>query len=665
MTNFFLAVTLITTNGPSYFIDLMSKQSMLGKYARDSSRTQFPKFIATTVLLLALVGLHGVLEKLQPETIGEMSSLNARGLFSSYHSNRKLLQHNFRVINSLQVNLSSPQVANAKKNKECAEVRHIKSSAKCCDFVKSTNSCLMDDGFIQYVQIPYCSFPTALSLAFVLLVLWLVFLFITLGVTADDYFCPSLTVISKTLCLSDNVAGVTFLAFGNGAPDIFSALAALTESNNTNGEQLGIQALFGAGMFVTTVVVGVISFVSTVTVTSRPFIRDVLFYLGAVSWVFLTLYKENITFGEAIGFIAFYVAYIFVVIVGHLIYQRWKRRLAVMGNLLESCRVERRMISSTKGSEEGITSVSVNTESVNAKDDSLSTPSGESIPLLISQNEVSGWRKFLQALKPIDREEWYRSTLPWKCFLIVKIPALFFLNLTIPVVDYDKENHNWNKWLTVVQCFTMPVFCAFATKASNILIGGQFPVWALALCVGLIFALILGMGTRSDIRPKGHFLLAYLAFVVSVIWIYTTANEIVNLLQMFGIVFGLSNAILGLTLLAWGNSIGDLVSNSAMARQGFSPMAVSACFGGPLLNMLLGIGISCTIQTISGGRPISLHHKYHQYQISAGFLAASLCSSAIIIPVIGFKVPRIYGVYLILLYICYLATSIVAEIKHL
>ena len=30
-------------------------------------------------------------------------------------------------------------------------------------------------------------------------------------------------------------------------------------------------------------------------------------------------------------------------------------------------------------------------------------------------------------------------------------------------------------------------------------------MWALALCVGLIFALILGLGTRSDMRPKGHF----------------------------------------------------------------------------------------------------------------------------------------------------------------
>ena len=54
-------------------------------------------------------------------------------------------------------------------------------------------------------------------------------------------------------------------------------------------------------MFVTTVVVGAISFSSTVTLTTRPFTRDVLFYLGAVSWTFLTLYKENITLGEAVG----------------------------------------------------------------------------------------------------------------------------------------------------------------------------------------------------------------------------------------------------------------------------------------------------------------------------------------------------------------------------
>ena len=58
----------------------------------------------------------------------------------------------------------------------------------------------------------------------------------------------------------------------------------------------------GAGIFVTTVVVGVISFISNdLTLTNRPFTRDVLFYLGAVSWAFITLYREAITMAVAIG----------------------------------------------------------------------------------------------------------------------------------------------------------------------------------------------------------------------------------------------------------------------------------------------------------------------------------------------------------------------------
>eukprot|EP00054_Salpingoeca_dolichothecata_P026520 m.190065 g.190065 ORF g.190065 m.190065 type:complete len:68 (+) comp25681_c0_seq11:19-222(+) len=49
---------------------------------------------------------------------------------------------------------------------------------------------------------------------------------------------------------------------------------------------------------------------------------------------------------------------------------------------------------------------------------------------------------------------------------------------------------------------------------------------------------------------------AFVGFIVSVIWIYIVANEIVNLLQTLGRLVGIGDAILGLTVLAWGNSIG-------------------------------------------------------------------------------------------------------------
>ena len=63
-------------------------------------------------------------------------------------------------------------------------------------------------------------------------------------------FCPALTVISDTLKLSHNVAGVTFLALGNGAPDIFSVYSSI--NNVDNGARLALGELFGTSSLVTT-----------------------------------------------------------------------------------------------------------------------------------------------------------------------------------------------------------------------------------------------------------------------------------------------------------------------------------------------------------------------------------------------------------------------------
>ena len=54
------------------------------------------------------------------------------------------------------------------------------------------------------------------------------YLFLAIGVTVEHFLCPALAVISNTLGLSESVAGVTFLAFGNGAADIFSIFVLIT-----------------------------------------------------------------------------------------------------------------------------------------------------------------------------------------------------------------------------------------------------------------------------------------------------------------------------------------------------------------------------------------------------------------------------------------------------
>lgn len=81
-------------------------------------------------------------------------------------------------------------------------------------------------------------------IAFAYLVL-LTFLFSFIGISASDFFCPNLSTIAASLGLNESTAGVTFLAFGNGSPDVFSTFAAM--KGGTFG--LAIGELIGAASF--------------------------------------------------------------------------------------------------------------------------------------------------------------------------------------------------------------------------------------------------------------------------------------------------------------------------------------------------------------------------------------------------------------------------------
>ena len=83
---------------------------------------------------------------------------------------------------------------------------------------------------------------------------------------------------------------------------------------------------------------------------------------------------------------------------------------------------------------------------------------------------------------------------------------------------------------------------------------------------------------------------AVLAFVQAIVWLNLSASALVQVCVVVGIIFGLQPALLGATVLAWGNSVPDLINNLAMAQDGFPSMAVAACFASPIFTLLVGMG---------------------------------------------------------------------------
>lgn len=94
----------------------------------------------------------------------------------------------------------------ASRSMECRNVVHLNGS-QWCSFVKATEDCRIGSGFIDYLQGAVCGFcHDLLPLAIVLYAVWLIYLFMFLGITAEKFFCPNLAAIATSLKLSHNVA---------------------------------------------------------------------------------------------------------------------------------------------------------------------------------------------------------------------------------------------------------------------------------------------------------------------------------------------------------------------------------------------------------------------------------------------------------------------------
>ncbi|PGH04747.1 hypothetical protein AJ80_08477 [Polytolypa hystricis UAMH7299] len=262
---------------------------------RYSVRPFYMTILAISVLTLISAGLH-LTRNANPSRSGPQLAKRQHSLsLSSAHD-----------LFSLQDNGSEcRQVHNAKD--QCAFVL-----AHCADH---------EIGLFSYLQLYFCRLKNAKPVAFSIIALWLAVLFSTIGIAASDFLCINLSTIAGILGMSESLTGVTFLAFGNGSPDVFSTFAAMSSDSGS----LAIGELIGAAGFITAVVAGSMALVRPFKVARRSFVRDVGFFICAASFSLVFLADGELHVWECITMIAFYIFYVVVVVTWHWYMGRQRR----------------------------------------------------------------------------------------------------------------------------------------------------------------------------------------------------------------------------------------------------------------------------------------------------------------------------------------------------
>lgn len=398
------------------------------------------------------------------------------------------------------------------------------------------------------------------------LVGWAFFLTWMLVTTAEHFFCPPLMYWTRKLKLQPEVAGATLLAFGNGAPDVFTSQAAIRASDIP----LLLGEMLGANAFLLCVVMGSLILASQGRMTAVPaksrFLYNIVWYILAVLANFMIISDGTISISEAIFLLSSYGIYVISLI-------WWNAREPD----LKVQRKNPRLVYGTGGTS-GEPAEPALEGDVPGEDWVGSTViSDPSIPAL-------------QGIQPPDSGSlvaWFFFGALWPFYVVRWI--------TIPPSD-----DCWDP-LRRILCALSPLgvvsLCYTVFGSSSDMI-----TWAMisagACFLGMVFYFVTDDGPET---PFLYPMFTLIAKVSSCIWLAFLAAELTNVVKALGVGIGIPSALLGITVVAWGNSFGDLLSGLSVTRSGDGRLAVIAVFSSPLFSNLVGFGLSSLMAAREGG----------------------------------------------------------------
>ncbi|KAJ8393123.1 hypothetical protein AAFF_G00068060 [Aldrovandia affinis] len=136
------------------------------------------------------------------------------------------------------------------------------------------------------------------------------YMFLAVSIVCDDYFLPSLEVISERLGLSQDVAGATFMAAGSSAPELVTAFLGVFV---TKGD-IGVSTIVGSAVYNLLGICAACGLLTSVVgrLTCWPLFRDCTAYAISVSAVIAIISDNKVYWYDAACLMLVYGVYIVV-----------------------------------------------------------------------------------------------------------------------------------------------------------------------------------------------------------------------------------------------------------------------------------------------------------------------------------------------------------------
>eukprot|EP01138_Halocafeteria_seosinensis_P000451 gb/GECG01000465.1/.p1 GENE.gb/GECG01000465.1/~~gb/GECG01000465.1/.p1 ORF type:complete len:910 (+),score=102.49 gb/GECG01000465.1/:1-2730(+) len=149
----------------------------------------------------------------------------------------------------------------------------------------------------------------------------------------------------------------------------------------------------------------------------------------------------------------------------------------------------------------------------------------------------------------------------------------------------------------------------------------------------------------SERMFRPHFMMT---FFLSICWIAFFSYFMVWWASVLGEAIGISDEVMGVTFLAAGTSVPDLVSSVVVARKGLGDMAISSSIGSNIFDVCVGLPLPWFIGVFAFGEPIDV--RSNSLFTSTVVLLIMLVSVGITIILNKWRLTRSLGAVMLLLY---------------